>query len=71
MIVNDLSFAMLAKDYIQGEIVLIGRVFNQKYTNFNKNDVQTQFETDKSIYLNLIKTIQLSNLSLSNLKNDK
>ena len=41
LIVNDLSFAMLAKDYIQGEIVLIGGVFNQKYTNFDKNDVQT------------------------------
>ena len=71
MIVNDLSFAMLSKDYIQGEIVLIGAVFNQKYANSDKNDVQTQFETDKSIYLNLIKTIQSSNLSLSNLKNDK
>lgn len=62
---------MLAKDYIQGEIVLIGGVFNQKYTNSDKNDVQTQFETDKPTYLNLIKTIQSSNLSLSNLKNDK
>lgn len=62
---------MLSKDYIQGEIVLIGAVFNQKYANSDKNDVQTQFETYKSIYLNLIKTIQSSNLSLSNLKNDK
>jgi len=34
LLVNDLSFAMLAKDYIQGEIVLIGGIFNQKYTIF-------------------------------------
>ena len=41
LIVNDLSHAMLAKEYVQGEIVVIGGILNANCVIFDENNIQT------------------------------
>lgn len=70
LIVNDLSYAMLAKEYVHGEIVVIGGVFNANYVIFDKNDIQTLLSKyELSIVIFEIETIHSDDeVAISNMQ---
>lgn len=72
LIVNDLNHAMLAKEYIQGEVILISGILADGYVIFDDNDIEailSKYQLSVAIFeiesINSDDEIAISNLHLT------